>query len=212
MQHVLVANKKSLVQGCKNAVAHSRPRMWSARTFFCFYISCMWMLYGKGYMCAPKICCVLLTFTEHFASMVKIQDFDECFLCNFTLWMTHCIGRPGLSSRSCPLYTSLATTLCKFYRCSKGMRNVALCRPCECLIPIPFWRNYKTIAKPESSQPCLSESVMTQQWFKPQTGAYRWRQKLRLETSLRFIIARCANLVILMRFHDYLQNFVNCGY
>jgi len=52
MQHALVANKKRLVQGCNITVALSRPKTWSARMFFAFYISFMWMLYGKAYMCA----------------------------------------------------------------------------------------------------------------------------------------------------------------
>jgi len=42
----------------------------------------------------------------------------------------------------------------------------------------------KMIEKSESSQPWRSESVVTQPWVKSQAGAYCWRQKLRLETSL----------------------------
>jgi len=108
--------------------------------------------------------------------------------------MTHCLGCPGLSPRSCPLCTTLVTPLCTFYRCSESMRNTAHCMHCERWIPVPLWRNYKMIRKSESSPPWLSESVVTQQWVKPQAGTCRWRQKRRLETSLRFIIARCANL------------------
>jgi len=53
MQHVLVANKKRLVQGCKNAIAHSRiaNKNVECAVFFTFYISCIWKLYGKASVC-----------------------------------------------------------------------------------------------------------------------------------------------------------------
>jgi len=99
---------------------------------------------------------------------------------------------PGPSPRASPLCTSLVTTLCKFYRCSKSMRTIALCMHCERWITVPLWRNNKRALKSESSQPWLSESVVTQPWVKQHTGVYCWRQKLRLETTLRFINARFA--------------------
>ena len=55
MQHVLESNKKRPVQGSKNAVAHSRrvtKNLGVSERFFTMYISCIWMLYGKAYMCA----------------------------------------------------------------------------------------------------------------------------------------------------------------
>jgi len=108
--------------------------------------------------------------------------------------MAHCLGCPGPLSRTCLLCTSLVSTLCKFYRCSKGMRSIALCMHCERWIPVPLWRYYKMIGKSGSLQPWLSESIVTQTWVKPQAGAYCWWQKRRLEMSLRFIITRFANL------------------
>jgi len=93
-----------------------------------------------------------------------------------------------------PPLRPLGTILCKFYRCSNSMRNTALCMHCERWIPVALWLYYKMTGKWESSQPWLSESVVTQPWVKPQAGAYCWRLKLRLETSLRCIIARFANL------------------
>jgi len=44
MQHVLVANKKRLVQGWKNAVAHSRSRQKHGvhERFFRFYTWYIW--------------------------------------------------------------------------------------------------------------------------------------------------------------------------
>jgi len=44
MQHVLAANKKRLIQGCKNAVAHLRratKNVECANVFFAFYTSCI---------------------------------------------------------------------------------------------------------------------------------------------------------------------------
>jgi len=104
------------------------------------------------YVCATKNCCALLTFTENFATLVRLQDFDKCTFCNFTLWMTHCLGCPAPSPRSYPHCTSLVTTLCKFYRCSKSMRNIALCMHCERWIPVPLYsmigkvRKFATLA------------------------------------------------------------------
>ena len=43
----------------------------------------------------------------------------------------------------------------------------------------------------------LATLVVTQPWVKSRADAYCWRQKLRLDTSLRFIIARFANLAVL---------------
>ena len=108
----------------------------------------------------------------------------KCTFCNFTLWMTHCLGCPGPSPRSSPLCTFMVTTLWKVYRCSKSMRSIAPCNPCmhcERWLPVPLWRNYKMI-KSESSQPRYSKSIEMQPWVKPQAGAYCWRQKVRLET------------------------------
>ena len=99
------------------------------------------------YVCAGKNCCTLLTFTENFASLVWLYDFDKRTFCNCALWMTHCLGCPEPSPRSSPLCTSLVKTLCKFHRCSKSMRNIALCMHCERWISVPLWRNYKMIWK-----------------------------------------------------------------
>jgi len=44
------------------------------------------------YVCAAKNCCALLTFTENFAPLVRLQDFDKRTFYYFTLWMTHCVG------------------------------------------------------------------------------------------------------------------------
>ena len=146
------------------------------------------------YVRATKNCCALLAFTENFSPLVRLQDFDKRIFCYSTLWMTHCIAWPGQSPRSCPLYTSRETTLFEFYRCAKSMHTIALCMHCEHWTTVPLWRNYKMLGKSESSQPWHSESVVTQQWVKPHACGYCWRQKLRLETSLRLMIARFANL------------------
>jgi len=140
MQHVLAANKKRLVQGCKNAVAHSRRATKNgecANIFYLLYFMHMNAVLQSLYVCATKYCCALLKFTESFAPQVQLQDFDKCTFCNFTLWMTHCLGCPGPSSRSCPLCTSLVTS-CKFYRSDKSMHNIAFCMHCESWIPIPL--------------------------------------------------------------------------
>jgi len=57
-----------------------------------------------------------------------------------------------------------------------------------------LWRNYRMRRKWKSSQPWLSESIVTQPWVKPHTGTGCWRHKRRFETSLRFIIVLFANL------------------
>ena len=163
MQHVLGANKKRLVQGCKNAVAHSRhaTKTWSARTFFNFYISCIWMLYGKAYMCALLKIAALYKHSQKILhpwssykilinALFVIHSFDDLLL-----WMS------GFVASFVPLLQSLVTTLCKFYRCSIRMLNIALCIHFERWIPVPLWRNYKIIRKSKSLQPWLSESVVT---------------------------------------------------
>jgi len=123
----------------ENEVAHSLPKTRSARTFFyLLYFIHMNAVWQSLYVCATKNCCALLTFTENVAPLVRLQDFDKSTFCNFTLWMTHCLGCPRPSPRSCPLCTSMVTTLCKFYRCSKSMRNIALCMHCERWIPVPL--------------------------------------------------------------------------
>jgi len=70
MQHVLEANKKRVVQGCKNAVSRTRdarPKTWSARTFFyLLYFMHMNAVWQSLYVCATKNCCALLTFAENF--------------------------------------------------------------------------------------------------------------------------------------------------
>ena len=196
MQHFLVTNKKRLVHGWKNAVAHSRRATENVEcpnvSYLLYFMNAVWQ---SLYVYVAKNCCALLTFTENFAPLVRLQDFDKRTFCYFTLWMTHCFPWPGPSPRSLSLClcTSLETTLLEFYRCSKSMRTIALCMHCERWITVPLWRNYKMIGKSESLQRWHSESVMTQPWVKPHAGAY-WRQKLRLETSHRFIIARFANL------------------
>jgi len=94
MQHVLVTNKKRLVQGCKNAVAHSRratENVECANVFNLLYFMHMNAVWQSSYVCDAKNCCVLLTFTENFAPLVRLQDFDKRTICYFTLWMTHCV-------------------------------------------------------------------------------------------------------------------------
>jgi len=175
MQHVLVTNKKRLVQGCKNAVAHSRratEKVECANVFYLLYFMHMNAVWQSLYVCATKNCCALLTSTENFAPLVRLQDFDKSTFYYFTLWITHCVGWPGPSPRSCPLCTSQVTTLFEFYRCSKSMCTIALCMHCERWITVPLWRNYKMIGKSQSSQPWHSESVVTQMWVKPHAGAY----------------------------------------
>jgi len=121
MQHVLVVSKKRLVQGCKNAVAHSRPKMWNARTFFyLLYFMHMNAVWQSLYVCATKNCWALLTFTEDFAPLVFYKILINALFVIYSLddappWMS------GASPRSSPLYTTLlVTTLCKFYRCLKA--------------------------------------------------------------------------------------------
>jgi len=131
------------MRSCSRA---ARPKTWSVRTFF-FYMhtNAVWQ---SLYVRSTKNWCPLLTFTENFA-----QILIKCTFGNSTLWMTHRLGSPGPSPRSPSLCRSLVTTLCKFYRCSKTMCNIALCVHCERWIPVPLWRNYKIIGKSESSQP-----------------------------------------------------------
>jgi len=110
MQHALVANKKRLVHRCKNAVGHSRcaiEGMECADVFYLLYFMHMNAVWQSLYACATKNCCALQTFTENFAPLVRLQDFDKRAFCNFTLLATHCLGWPGPSPRSCPLCTSL---------------------------------------------------------------------------------------------------------
>jgi len=57
MQHVLVANKKGLVQGCKNAVVHSRRATKNAECANVFYLSyfvhmnALWQIYTVCVRC-----------------------------------------------------------------------------------------------------------------------------------------------------------------
>ena len=151
MQHVFVTNKKRLVQGCKNALAHSRratENVECANVFYLLYFIHLNAVWQSLYVCAAKNWCALLTFIENFG---RLQDFDKCTFCYSTLRMTHCVWWPGPSPRSCPLCTSLVITLLEFYRCSKSMRIIALCMHCERWITLPLWRNYKMIGKSESS-------------------------------------------------------------
>jgi len=70
MQHVLVANKKHLVQGCKMRLrTRAAPlKSWSARMFFhLLYLMHMNAVWHSLYVCATKNCCALLTLTENFA-------------------------------------------------------------------------------------------------------------------------------------------------
>jgi len=122
--------------------------------FFTCYISCIWMLYGKAYTCAlQKIAARYQHSHKIFHRSSSYKILIKCTFCNLTRWMTHCLGCPGPSSRSCPLCTSLVTTLCKFYRCSKSMRNTANCMHCERWIPFPLWRTCKMVGKLESRNP-----------------------------------------------------------
>jgi len=73
MQHVLVANKKLLVQGCKNAVAHSRratENVECANVFYLSYFMHINAVWQSLYVCATKNRCALLTFIENFAPLV----------------------------------------------------------------------------------------------------------------------------------------------
>jgi len=66
MQHVLVTNKKRLVQGYKNAVAHSRratENVECANVFYLLYFMHIIAVWQILYVCATKNCCELLTFT-----------------------------------------------------------------------------------------------------------------------------------------------------
>jgi len=95
MQHNLVANKKRLVHGCKNAVTHSRcatENLECAKVFYLLYFMHMNAVWQILSVYTTKNCCVLLTFTENFAPVVRLQDFDKRTFCNFILWMTHCVG------------------------------------------------------------------------------------------------------------------------
>jgi len=57
MQYVLVANKKGLVEGCKNAVAHSRcetKNVGSSSFFYILYfthMNALWQNLLKFYAC-----------------------------------------------------------------------------------------------------------------------------------------------------------------
>jgi len=80
MQHVLVTNKKRLVQWCKNAVAHSRratENVEYVNVFYLLYFVHVNAVWQSLYVCAAKNCCALLTFTENFAPLVRLQDFDK---------------------------------------------------------------------------------------------------------------------------------------
>ena len=97
-----------------------------ANIFFTFYTSCIRMLYSQAYVCA------LLKIAARYQHSQKIwhpwssyKILIKCIFCNFTLWMIHCLGCPDPSPR-----TILVTTLCKFYGCSKSLRNIALCMHC----------------------------------------------------------------------------------
>jgi len=140
MQHVLVTNKKHLVQGFKNAVAHSHratENVECANVFFdLLYFIHMNAAWQSLYVCTIKICCALLKFTENFAPLVRKQDFDKYTFCNFTLWMLHWMTVSVASFM--PLCIILETILFEFYRCSKSMRNIALWMHCERWISFPL--------------------------------------------------------------------------
>ena len=70
----------------------------------------------------------------------------------------------------------VVTTYCKFIAAQKGCAK-ANCLYCERWIPDPLWRNYRMRVKSESSQPWLSESIVTLLSFKPHAAADCWRQK-----------------------------------
>jgi len=73
MQHVSVANKKHLVQGWKNAVAHSSrstENVEYANVFYLLYFMHMNAVWQSLYVCVAKNCCTLLTSTEKFAALV----------------------------------------------------------------------------------------------------------------------------------------------
>ena len=126
MQQVLVTNKQRPVQGLENAVAHLRrttENVECANVFLPFF-SCIWTLHGNGCMCALLQIAVRYQHSQNILHPWSRYKILIKTFCNLTLWMTHCLGCPGPSPRSCPLCTSYVKTLCKFYRCSTSMRNI----------------------------------------------------------------------------------------
>ena len=73
---------------------------------------------------------------------------------------------------------------------------VAALKACTvtCTDSRPLWRNCGMRTKWKSSQPWLSESIVTHPWVKPHAGTGCWGHKRRFKTSLRFIIVLIANL------------------
>jgi len=145
MQHVLAASRKRLqfrAAKMQWRARSARPKTGVRERFYLLYFMHMNAVWQSLYVWTTKNCCALLTFTENFAPLVRLQDFHKCTCCNFILWMTHCLRWPRPPPRSCPLCTSLVTTLFKFYRCSKSMRTIALCMHNERWIPVPLWRKY----------------------------------------------------------------------
>jgi len=65
---------------------------------------------------------------------------------------------------------------------------------CERWIPVLLWRNCRMRAKSESTQPWLSESIVTCPSVKHYASTDCWKQKLRLTISLKFATAHFANL------------------
>jgi len=81
---------------------------------------------------------------------------------------------------------------------------------------VPLWRNYRMRMKCKSSQPWLSESIVTQR-VKPHAGAGCWRHERCPKTSLRFVIALFANLGDLDEICNWvsangIRHFVNRNY
>jgi len=126
MQPVLVANKKRLVQGCKNAVAHSLPKTWSAPTvFYLFYFMHMNAVWQSLYVCATKNCCALLTFTENFAPNFA-QNFAPIWRPQSAAPGGRCPPLPPTSLRHWSaeqLYLPPIGNICKSYRCDESCRR-----------------------------------------------------------------------------------------
>jgi len=87
------------------------------------------------------------------------------------------------------------------------MRTIALYMHCERWITVRLRRNYKMIGSRKVRNPGILKELWRSRGSNHMRAAYCWRQKLRLETSLRFILARFANLVDLDEISQWLSAF-----
>ena len=71
---------------------------------------------------------------------------------------------------------------------------MAHCMHCERWIPVLLWHNCRIRVKSVSTQPWLSESIVTSPSVKPHARTDCWKQKLRRKISLKFVTAHFANL------------------